>query len=111
MSDFVIRAFEAKDTAFIVDSWRNSGFKPFLEGKYQPFKGFEETIRLAIRVGNIKLLKRIYHSEIGRIMNHELAKGEVLVLCDVDDSNIIFGWKCDSYRYIKQIVRGLTGDF
>jgi hypothetical protein len=113
MADFNTRAFELQDTSFVVDSWRASGEKPFMSGLYQPFEHFDETIKTAIKTNNIKLLKRIYHTEIGHIMNRAIAQGNILVLCDVADPNIIFGWKSNDppYRYIKQLVRGYTGDF
>jgi hypothetical protein len=111
--EFAVRDFEARDTSFVVDSWRASGEKPFLLGEYQPFQHFDKTISDAIKVSNFKLLKRIYHSEIGRIMNRAILNGKIQVLCDVADSRIIFGWKSidPPYHYIKQIVRGYTGDF
>ena len=107
---FVDRAINSSDISLIVDSWRASGLKPFLAGEYQPFEHLDATIKQAIKTSNIKLLKRIWHAECGKIMNKALDSGLIRVICDDSDLSIIAAWQsvCQGarYSYVKQLMRG-----
>jgi hypothetical protein len=103
---FEVRGYTTPDIAVIVDSWRRSGLKPFMEGNYQPFPHLNNTIQTALKQKNVALLKRIYEAEIGKVMNRAL-DGNICVICDVNDPSIVFAWGCSAYRYVKQITRGI----
>ena len=104
---FYIRVFDAQDTAFIVSSWRRSGESKFLQGTYQPFERLAETIRVAFKQNNFTLVKKIFHSEIGLLINRVLKEGRIIVVADRVAPNIIIGYGCKEWQYLKQAFRGV----